>query len=310
MKSIVKFLIFFIIVFSAFRSFSQNQTPVVQNVAFTQRTDGTFKVDIYYDVNNPEGTTMIVSMKVSDDNGQSWYFECPSATGDIGPWVSNGTNKHIEWDFAADHPNTSSDQIRIKILADDGGYPCPGMPTVTDPRNGKTYNTVQVSSQCWLRENIDIGTRLNVGQPQTDNSTIEKYCYNDDPNNCITYGGLYQWNEAMQYVTISGAKGICPNGWHIPTKEQLQILESAVGNDSQTLLALWPSDGTNTSGFSALLSITCFYNNNLAHCAEFWSSTEHDATEADYMNLSDYWSYIEFWNTDKQNGINIRCLKD
>jgi hypothetical protein len=35
---------------------------------------------------------------------------------------------------------------------------------------------------------------------QTNNSTIEKYYYNNSPANCDTFGGLYQWNEAMRYL--------------------------------------------------------------------------------------------------------------
>ena len=68
--------------------------------------------------------------------------------------------------------------------------PCPGIPTVT--YSNKTYNTVQIGSQCWLKENLDVGTRINGSLQQTNNSVIEKYCYNDDPNNCTTYGGLYR----------------------------------------------------------------------------------------------------------------------
>jgi uncharacterized protein (TIGR02145 family) len=33
---------------------------------------------------------------------------------------------------------------------------------------------------------------------------------------CDIYGGLYQWDEMMQYVTAEKTKGICPTGWHLP----------------------------------------------------------------------------------------------
>ena len=35
----------------------------------------------------------------------------------------------------------------------------PGTLTVTYA--GKTYNTVQIGSQCWLKENLDVGTILS-----------------------------------------------------------------------------------------------------------------------------------------------------
>jgi len=87
----------------------------------------------------------------------------------------------------------------------------------TDARDGKTYNTVLIGTQCWMRENLNIGTRIDGSQNQTDNGTIEKYCYDDLESNCDIYGGLYQWDEAMQYVTTQGVQGICPAGWHLPT---------------------------------------------------------------------------------------------
>ncbi len=43
--------------------------------------------------------------------------------------------------------------------------------------------------------------------------------------NCNILGGLYQWNEAMQYSTTAGVQGICPTGWHIPTDAEWQTME-------------------------------------------------------------------------------------
>ncbi len=61
------------------------------------------------------------------------------------------------------------------------------------------------------------------------NGIIEKYCYDDNTSNCDTYGGLYQWEEMMQYVTTPGAQGICPDGWHLPTDEEFKTMEMALG---------------------------------------------------------------------------------
>jgi len=110
----------------------------------------------------------------------------------------------------------------------DGG-PCPGTPTVS--YGGQIYNTVQIFSQCWLKENLNIGTMIDVSANMKDNATMEKYCYDNDPDSCSKYGGLYQWPEMMQYSTLQGSQGICPSGWHVPTDEEWKILEGAV--DSQ-----------------------------------------------------------------------------
>ena len=74
--------------------------------------------------------------------------------------------------------------------------PCPGTPTVT--YEGQVYNTIQVRSQCWLKENLNVGIMINGTQNQTNNSIKEKYCYNNEPDSCTKYGGLYQWDEMMQ----------------------------------------------------------------------------------------------------------------
>ena len=72
---------------------------------------------------------------------------------------------------------------------------------LTDTRDGKIYNTVLIGTQCWFVQNLNIGTKFIGSANQTNNGIIEKYCYNNDDANCAIYGGLYQWDEAMQYVT-------------------------------------------------------------------------------------------------------------
>lgn len=120
----------------------------------------------------------------------------------------------------------------------------------------KDYNTVLIGNQCWLKENLDIGTMI-TGWPEN-NSTIEKYCYNNDVVNCSTFGGLYTWDEAMQYVTTEGAQGICPDGWHMPTEAEYQTLISELSDSANALKrsdqGSGSGQGTNTSGFSALLT--------------------------------------------------------
>ncbi|MCK5839883.1 MAG: hypothetical protein KAG99_08540 [Bacteroidales bacterium] len=129
--------------------------------------------------------------------------------------------------------------------------PCPGIPTLT--YEGQVYNTIQIFSQCWLKENLNVGTMINGSQNQQNNGTIEKYCYNNNPANCDTYGGLYLWDEMMQYTTTQGVQGICPPGWHIPTDEELKILESTVDSQYGVGDTIW--DQLNWRGFDAGLNL-------------------------------------------------------
>lgn len=184
---------------------------------------------------------------------------------------------------------------------------------------GKTYHTVQIGSQCWLKENLNVGTRIFGSLNQTNNSTIEKYCYDDNESNCDIYGGIYQWDEAMQYITNEGAQGICPPGWHIPTYTEFQTLRDAVGNDGNALKAIGQGiingQGTDSSGFSALLaggrdSNGFFYS--LGYYAYFWSSTEFNSSSALNLYLDYHISSIYFRNYGKEDGFGfcVRCLKD
>ncbi len=69
---------------------------------------------------------------------------------------------------------------------------------------------------------------INGTQDQTNNGIKEKYCYDDNPDSCTKYGGLYQWYEMMQYSIPQVVQGICPPGWHIPSDEEWKVLEGAV----------------------------------------------------------------------------------
>jgi uncharacterized protein (TIGR02145 family) len=104
------------------------------------------------------------------------------------------------------------------------------MPTVE--YEGQVYNTIQIFSQCWLKENLNVGIQILSGGVMTDNGIINKYCYNNESDSCTKYGGLYQAWEMMQYTQEEeGVQGICPPGWHIPTEEEWKVLAGAV--DSQ-----------------------------------------------------------------------------
>jgi len=283
--------------------FAQNTNPVVSNVSFTiVSTTAT----VTYDVTDTEDNSFTVYMEVSENSGADWNFNYGSASGDIGLNVTEGTNKTITWTYNGSNSGT----MKIKILADD---------LYGDQiyYSYKIYNTVTIGGQTWLKENLDLGTMINGAFTQFNNGILEKFCYNNDANNCTNYGALYQWNEAMRYVTAEGSQGICPNGWRIPAYAELQALSGAVGGDGNALKAIGQGSGdyagTNTSGFSALLAgyrsngSGSFYQ--LANTGYFWSSTEN-SSNAYYMRLFSYASSVGLGIVDKYYAYSIRCLKN
>ncbi len=181
------------------------------------------------------------------------------------------------------------------------------------------YPTVLIGSQCWFAKNLNVGTMINSTYPggfqQTDNGIIEKYCYGNNAANCDTYGGLYEWNEAMQYSTTPGTRGICPPGWHIPTVAEFQTLSSSVGGDGNTLKAVGQGtgggEGTNSSGFSALLAGSRYFDGGnftaLGLNAVFWSSTN----AFNNFYLHSHLSNIDITSDGTpENGLSVRCVMD
>ncbi len=194
--------------------------------------------------------------------------------------------------------------------------PCLGAPTIT--YGGKVYTTTQIGDQCWLQEYLDLGTMIQGNQEASDNDTIEKYCYQNNPANCSTYGAYYQWNEAMAYVTVNGAGGICPSGWHLPTSEEYETLKSTVDGDGNSLKEVGQGTasgaGTNTTGFSALLSGFSRSNsfNSLGYFTYLWTSTEgvDPGVDARYLALLSTISRIDFNYEEKSTGFSVRCLRN
>jgi len=195
---------------------------------------------------------------------------------------------------------------------------------LTDARDGKTYNTVLIGTQCWFAQNLNVGAKILGSSGQINNGIIEKYCYNDEDNNCTFYGGLYQWDEAMQYSTKEGAKGICPTGWHLPANAEWTTLTTFLGESvaggklKEAGTAHWisPNTGaTNSSGFTALPGGARADNGGfsaLASDAFFWSSSQGDAT---YAWLRDVFYdservYQYYNNYNKMYGFSARCIQD
>ncbi|NWF89885.1 MAG: hypothetical protein HXY50_10545 [Ignavibacteriaceae bacterium] len=178
---------------------AQNTNPEVTNVAFS--ISGT-TVTVTYDVTDAEQDVFTIIMLVSSDGGSTWDYDYGEADGDIGGGVTEGTNKTITWTYEGEY----DPDFKIRIYANDetaDGDNCGKVYYEGGPNSdggGAYYNTIQIGTQCWLKENLNAGLMRLSSQNSSNNGIIEKYCYNDIESGCMD-GGYYRWNEAMQYVT-------------------------------------------------------------------------------------------------------------
>jgi uncharacterized protein (TIGR02145 family) len=200
------------------------------------------------------------------------------------------------------------------------------------------YNVVKIGTQTWMAENLNIGKFISAsrGGGQTSNNIIEKYCYDNTFSNCSVYGGLYEWDEMMQYEPQDSGKtgttrGVCPVGWHLPTQTEVFTLEDKAGgnlvgggNVKETGLIHWnnPNLGaTNLIGFTALGGGIWDGNNgvfvSLGERFDFYSSTSLSATSVQprwgfafqiHNNSPIFGEYTD--NLNYRNGLSVRCIMD
>ena len=213
---------------------------------------------------------------------------------------------------------------------------------LTDVRDSKNYNTLQLGTQCWIVQNLNIGTRISGSTSQTNNGTIEKYCYNDLEANCDVYGGFYQWDEMMNYTTTAGEQGICPpnGGWHLPTDEEWTTLTNYVNSQAAYLC-------NSTNNYIARsLAATTNWQTNMLSCSPGRYLATNNATGftglpgGSYVSGGNGWSDITneaiWWSSSvgnpdnwvwfrslvstattviratrtRPNGLSVRCLKN
>jgi len=194
---------------------------------------------VYFSDHNAYPATLTTGQPLVGSNGTTYLKKVPQD-----PQISSGT----DYSYAVDpgyQDYTLSYQLRgtvnevgpgtMLVTANSGGGgtlqppppdSCGGVTSVD--YGGESYATVSIGTQCWLTENLNVGTRIdnctggacagaNCGttcagrtpgasinsptdttMPDPSNpSTIEKYCYDDLDANCTSYGALYTWAEAL-----------------------------------------------------------------------------------------------------------------
>jgi len=211
--------------------------------------------------------------------------------------------------------------------------------------DGNQYDTVQIGTQCWMKQNLNIGEDISTYLNQGDFiDGIEKYCYGGGPCN-DDYGGLYQWHMALGLpkncdssnnspCNISGViKGICPTGWHIPSLSEFQTLaqNAAPGCDLISTgcstaggflkevgtIHWWsPNSGaTNQSNFTALpsgLRITDGTVYGRGDVNKLWAASPVLNNPSDAWSISLYSGNASAYGGShlRAIGFSVRCLKD
>ena len=190
-----------------------------------------------------------------------------------------------------------------------------------DDRDGQIYKTVKIGDQVWMAENLNYKTK-------------KSWCgggIGKDAGNCSKYGRLYTWAAAIDSAKFYKEKsidcgydkicvlpdtvyGICPSGWHLPSRVEWEHFFTYIGDRSNAAKVLksqagWRNgNGTDAYGFSVLpaggLSNDDFRGEGYLAC--FWSATESDIFLAYSMLLNYEYDYLG----NKHEAYSVRCLQD
>lgn len=195
---------------------------------------------------------------------------------------------------------------------DNGGSNQPSVKTstMTDERDGKTYKTVTIGSQTWMAENLAY-------------ETIYAFEYDDTYFDDFESGLFYDWEDAVSGGPDYG--DVCPNGWHLPSKnEWSQLIDFVGGRESAFNLKsknYWEYEsgvtkGTDKFGFTAF---PAGYNEGgqnylqqRERLAAFWSSDGYDGGEtyAYACMMSSASDKITMPTERIYSSLNVRCVKD
>ncbi|MDD4554573.1 MAG: FISUMP domain-containing protein [Bacteroidales bacterium] len=254
--------------------------------------------------------------------GSSGVFRVDNLSGSpvttITPSALSTSNHTIYYTYTDNNGCIASDSKILRVDASNAGFSCGSL--LTDPRDNQVYKTVMIGGKCWMQENLRYHTAnpaISHLSPQTDNCVWEKYCLSTDPT-CSLYGGMYQWDELMQYTTATKGQGFCPPGWHVPDDAEWAVLINAISS-------LTPGDGiagsylrdVNTTGLFKAGPAGVFYLNSLEafsgqafNASFFWTSTVITAGRAVARGLNDVNPSVSFYEGSKADAFPVRCVKD
>jgi uncharacterized protein (TIGR02145 family) len=197
--------------------------------------------------------------------------------------------------------------------------------TTVQDIDGNIYHTITIGDQVWMVENLKT-TRYRNGDSMMNISDFTSwsdlrsgaYCdYNNNSDNALTYGRLYNW------YAINDNRKIAPEGWHVAFLDEWQTLINYLGGEyiaggklKETGFSHWSKpniQATNETGFTALPGGERNYYFNFRNYKKYgfwWCSSESDPESG--------FSIIMYYQTGatamdfflKTNGLSVRCIKD
>jgi len=227
----------------------------------------------------------------------------------------------LYWGTGADDPAVDEDNFPMNVLLstrcvlDDGANPSGGSNpssssasnsaksgTFTDSRDSKVYKWVEIGGKTWMAQN------LNYDDP----SSTTDVCYENDTENCDTYGRLYDWETA---------KTSCPAGWHFPSyAEWATLIDFAGGADYAGAKLMsktgWATNvGTDDFGFSALPSgmysggkFSGGFNDLIGVCA--WWGAGNDVDKASALMIGETAELFFDERSIPKSMASVRCVQN
>ncbi len=254
-------------------------------------------------------------------------------------------NKEIKVKATNKFGKSSEASFKLSVVSNCGNYlvEYPGGPwnsNGTIRNHGGYYKTALIGSQCWLQDNLNIGTKIavststkitNVYDP-LDASTIEKYCLDNSSINCDIYGGLYTWSEATRRDDSYIKQGICPPGFRVALDSDWRILEATLTNvfnscrlsNNQVIDGWRCSDAgaklkyTGLNNFRALLGGYALRASDLSNfistttSSRFMSTIESGIGDAGYREINATSTEVNRVSTGVSSSnmaMSVRCVK-
>ena len=205
---------------------------------------------------------------------------------------------------------------------------------VVDPRDGSSYPFLQAAGRQWFMTNLRFRPELG-----------STWCPGGSDEGCSLGGRLYDWWAAFQQPASCKdgdcpawnsppGRGVCPDGWRIPSQADFDALIASLGGDEQAGTRLkgrsgWlagptgdAGSGSDDVGFDAIATGSHAPSDDrspggcsgLGSSSVFWTSDRRaslfEPTLSIWLQLSSGTPGTAYYSVSALAGASIRCLRD